>query len=136
MFGQCRGTVEAGVTTGLAIGANHRDLFWISSLHLRKHFDAGGQDVNERCLSRCFRFLHERIQNRKHEIAGRRIGPKIYPRSRAEIVDLPASSSVKDFQPEPPMEQNCGVGKAQRWRLVAVEPKIVLSQALNKFWIE
>src|SRR5256885_6535882 len=129
MFGQCHRAVKAGVTTESAVGTNKRDVFWGPSLHLRKRLTWDGQNANERCLSRCFRFRHERIQNRKHEIAGRRIAPKICPRSRAEIVDLPSSSSVKDFQPEPPMEQNCGVGKAQRWRLVAVEPKIVLSQA-------
>src|SRR5438874_11518434 len=119
MFGQRRGAVEAGVTTGLAIGANNRELFWISSLHLRKHFNAGWQDVNERCLSRCFRFLHERIQNRKHEIAGRRIGPKICPRSRSDIVDLASSSPVKNFQPEALIKLNGGVGKAQRMHIVA-----------------
>src|SRR5438067_11114344 len=100
MFGQRGGAVEVGVTTGLAIGTNNREFFWIFSLHLRKHFNLGGQDVNERCLSRCFRLLHERIQNRKHEIAGRWIDPKICPRSGSDIVDLASSSSpVKNLQP-------------------------------------
>ena len=43
---------------------------------------------------------------------------------------------MRDFQPEARMEQNCGVGKAQGGPLVPVEPKIVFSQALNKFRIQ
>src|ERR1700681_430107 len=122
MFGHCRRAVEAGVTTELAIGAKNRDVFWISSLHLSQHLFAKGQYINERCLSRCFRFLHERIQNRKHEIANRWIGPKICVRLRSDIVDLASSSLVENFQPKALIKQNGRVGKAQRRRSITAEP--------------